>query len=484
MTYKNKIQLLLFISIAIGILARFYYFSDIDGWFDEWNMIYTVDPTISNNLTWKRYFGYRGYEPGEVGYYHLPEYYPPLNAFILKYFSKIFGYYNENLRLFSITFGCSSIVLVYKVTRLFAAKKYATFATFFFSSNLFLIWQSSEIRPHSFVVFFSLLVIYLFIKILNKDFHKSKLLFISYIFTSIILLSSWPFTLIIFFSKFIFLIQRYLFTNKIKYSLFLTLIIICVFYIVLNIDYLLYHLAREEHYTKLYLAFFYSYHFRSFFGSIYLGAILLIIFSIMVVYRFREIFFNWRKDNLIIITIISSYFLTIIYSLLGASVISPKYIIFALPLIIIWISINLERLNFKYKNFYLTVLISIYIVNSAINFKNSPIDRPPSKRILSLISNSNTSSIYTPESIVFNNFIRTHKQFHNNNLKIEKIQNISNTDKKFWYLCLNNPRFAVGDNNFPDEKKCVNFNGIVNGDFKKIKEIKLPDYLLVLYEKK
>ena len=153
-------------------------------------------------------------------------------------------------------------------------------------------------------------------------------------------------------------------------------------------------------------------------------------------------------------------------------------------MIIIWISINLERLNFKYKNFYLTVLISIYIVNSVINFKNNPIDRPPSKKILSIISYSNTSSIYTPESIVFNNFIRTHKQFHNNNLKIEKIQNISNTDKKFWYLCLNNPRFAVGDNNFPDEKKCVNFNGIVNGDFKKMKEIKLPDYLLVLYEKK
>jgi len=484
MTYKNKLQIFLFLSIVIGIIARYIYFVGVDGWFDEWNMIYTVDPTISNDLTWERYYGDRGYKPGETGYHYLPEYYPPLNAFLLKYVSIVFGYHIENLRLFSVTFGCGSIVLVYMVTQQFVAKKYATIATFFSSLNLFLIWQSSEIRPHSFVVFFSLLSIYLFIKILDQNFNKSKIFFILYIFTSIILLSSWPFTLIIFFSKFIFLTQRYFFTKEIKYSLFLTLIIICIFYVVLNIDYLLYNLAREEHYAKLYSAFFYSYHFRSFFGSIYLGAILLIIFSALLIYRFKEIFFNWRKDNLIIITIISSYFLTVLYSLLGTSVISPKYIIFALPLIIIWISINLERLNFKYKNFYLTILISIYIVNSVVNFKNNPIDRPPSKKILNIISNSNTSIIYTPESKVYNNFISTHKQFYNNNLKIEKIQNILSTDKKFWYLCLNNPRFAVGDNNFPVEKKCVNFNGIVNKDFKKIKEIKLPDYLLSLYEKK
>jgi len=187
MTDKNKLKIFLFLSIAIGIIARYNYFIGVDGWFDEWNMIYTVDPTISNDLTWERYYGDRGDS-------YLPEYYPPLNAFLLKYVSIVFGYHIENLRLFSITFGCGSIILVYLVTRLFAAKKYATIATFFFSSNLFLIWQSSEIRPHSFVVFFSLLVIYLFIKILDKDFHKSKLFFISYIFTSIILLSSWPFT--------------------------------------------------------------------------------------------------------------------------------------------------------------------------------------------------------------------------------------------------------------------------------------------------
>src|SRR6056300_645672 len=112
MTDKNKFQIFLFLSIAIGIIARYNYFIDVDGWFDEWNMIYTVDPNISNDLTWKRYYGDRG-----DGY--LPEYYPPLNAFILKYVSKIFGYYNENLRLFSVTFGCCSIVLIYLLARLF-----------------------------------------------------------------------------------------------------------------------------------------------------------------------------------------------------------------------------------------------------------------------------------------------------------------------------------------------------------------------------
>ena len=73
---SNKYNLYIFIIFFVSIVFKFYYFLNLDSWFDEWNMIYTVDPNISNKLTWERFFGDRG-----DGF--LPEYYPPLNAFLL-----------------------------------------------------------------------------------------------------------------------------------------------------------------------------------------------------------------------------------------------------------------------------------------------------------------------------------------------------------------------------------------------------------------
>ena len=107
-TLFNKHFLYAFIIIFIGFIIRYYYFIGVDAWFDEWNILYTVDPNISNEDTWKRYYGDRG----EVDYI-LPEYYPPLYAFLLKSFLGTFGYYVENARLLSLIFGSSSLILVF-----------------------------------------------------------------------------------------------------------------------------------------------------------------------------------------------------------------------------------------------------------------------------------------------------------------------------------------------------------------------------------
>jgi len=88
-TFFNNHIVFAYLIIIIGFLIRYYYFIGVDGWFDEWNMIYTVDPTVSYDETWKRYYGDRGD-------HILPEYYPPLYAFLLKSFLGTFGYYVEN----------------------------------------------------------------------------------------------------------------------------------------------------------------------------------------------------------------------------------------------------------------------------------------------------------------------------------------------------------------------------------------------------
>ena len=96
-TFFNKHFLSAYLIILIGFLIRYYYFIGVDAWFDEWNMLYTVDPTISYDETWKRYYGDRGD-------HILPEYYPPLYAFLLKSFLGTFGYYVENARLVYLIF--------------------------------------------------------------------------------------------------------------------------------------------------------------------------------------------------------------------------------------------------------------------------------------------------------------------------------------------------------------------------------------------
>lgn len=474
MEKNNKYFIFTTITIIIGFLARYLYFVQLDGWFDEWNMFYTVDPSLTNDETWKRYFGDRG----DGG--HLPEYYPPINAFILKLFLYTFGNYVENARILSLIFGSGSLVIIYFLSKCFLNTKNSFIVTLLVSLNLFLIWQSSEIRPHSFVVFFSLLNILFFIKLLDKNFSIS-LTYLSYILSSILILSAWPFTLIIFFGKIVYLVQDFLINKKKNISIYIAILISLMIYILLNFDYLLYHLARDEHYTKLYLGFFYSYHFRSFFGSIFLGGIFLSLFAVMILMNLKTFFKKNKKNNLILIIILSSYFLTIFYSIVSASVISPKYVIFILPLIILWIVAQTVESNIKYKNHLLLSLIFFSIINLAINFFNNPIDRPPTKKMLKIVASSKTNKIYTNESLVFNNFVKSHKIFKKNNLKIGRVSNLILEDKNFWFLCLNNPRFAVGDNNFQDEKKCDFFNE--NKNYLLKKEIKVIDYILRQYEK-
>ena len=473
--YKKKTIQYFLIIFFIGCLFRYLYFIQLDGWFDEWNMLYTIDPNISNDYTWKRYYGDRG-----DGF--LPEYYPPLNAFLLKYILKIFGYSVENTRLISLIFGCFSIYLVFYLSNILTTTKNSLTISILYSLNLFLIWQSSEIRPHSFVVFFALLSIIFFFKLENKKFKSNEFDFLTYAAISLILLSSWPFTLIIFFSKLLYFIQKIFLKRNLNKNIFLTLLLIILLYVLINFEYLIYHLNRDEHYTKLYFSFFYSYHFRSFFGSIMLGGIFLIIFSFLFVTNVKNILNNNNKINLIIITIILSYLLTILYSLIGASVISPKYIIFIVPLIIIWIIITITNNQYKFKNHLIIFLILISTINLFLNFKNNPIDRPPTKKILELIKSSEVKTIYTSESEVFNNFLKNHNISKKNIFEINKINNLKVKDKSFWFLCLNNPRFAVGDNNLPDEIKCDFFKNKKNYLLKN--EIRKVDYILRLYEKK
>ena len=58
---------------------------------------------------------------------------------------------------------------------------------------------------------------------------------------------------------------------------------------------------------------------------------------------------------------------------------------------------------------------------------------------------------------------------------------IPNSINNFWFICLNNPSFAVGDEKRPDEEICKNFQAN-NSNFLETKEIKIKDFILKKFE--
>ena len=150
-------------------------------------------------------------------------------------------------------------------------------------------------------------------------------------------------------------------------------------------------------------------------------------------------------------------------------------------MIIIWTSYKIYQTKNKLA-YYIVICFSLF--NVTLYWEDIQIDRPPTKKILKIISESKTKKVYTTESWVFNNYLANH------NISLKKNINFSRFDEyqfnslpnEFWFLCLNNPRFALGDNNNSDDKKCFTFQK--NSNLYLVKTIRLPDYLIHYISKK
>ena len=473
MNYKilnNKIFIYIFFTI-LSFFTRYYLFEGRESWYDEWHTIYVAKPDISTTETLARYYGNKGDD-------FLTEFYPHIYIFILKYFFGIFGYIDVNGRWLSLIMGTLSVPLTIYLLNIFLDIKKTFFLGLVITFNLFLIWQSLEIRAHSILVFISIINIILFYKLLN---NKNYFNIIIYGIVSISLLSLWPISGAIFFGKTIYIIKKLIIDKVFEKKIFLLFTFILFAYIILNVDYLKLNLARDFHYTSLYSSFFYNYHFRTFFGSPILGGVYLITFLLLLIKNLKKIIFLNEKENLIIYIILSSYLLTLAYTLLRASIMSPKYVIFILPLIITWICIELEKVD---KNKIAKIfLIFLTVLFCKLEINNSPIKRPPANKALEIIKKDNSRYIKTVETAVFNNYLTTKKIFVEENfILLDKNVKYPEHIKSFWFICLNNARFAFGENrNLKDQKKCKNFN-TNNDNFKEIQEVKINDFILKKFE--
>jgi hypothetical protein len=160
---------------------------------------------------------------------------------------------------------------------------------------------------------------------------------------------------------------------------------------------------------------------------------------------------------------------------------SPKYVMYMLPLIIIWIYDNIQKDRNKEKiNIFLTLIL---IGVSIFNLKNFPIKSPPTAKALEIVINNNGKYIFSSENDVFKNYIKTKTIFIQNRLilldnkKILEIQNIN----EIWFICLNHPSFAYGDYELSDEKKCL--ENFIPFNYKINRFIHIKDFIIKSYIK-
>ena len=85
------------------------------------------------------------------------------------------------------------------------------------------------------------------------------------------------------------------------------------------------------------------------------------------------------------------------------------------------------------------------------------------------------------QSKVFVNAFSSYKSFNDKKLKIINLRENEIDIDTFWFVCLNNARFAIGDKMLPTEKRCKVIDNYNN--FKTIKKFEIEDFYIKKYSK-
>ena len=457
--YNYRFELIFLSILIIGFFFRYLNNFDQMFWNDENYTLFITDPSIKFEEFINRH---KTIDESPILYFY-----------ILRIFNNI-SYTAEHLRLSSIIFSTLSIIASYKLFRIFYDKKISLFCLAIISLNIFLIWQAKEARIASSVVFFGIINVILFYKFLIKNSLKYKLsLFLINLFS----LSYYPFLLLIVISQFFYIILN----NKTKIKSYLIISLLSfIFYIFLNIDYILLKAGKPYHHFHLDISFFVNYFFRSFFGSIIFGGLSLIIFTI----SFFQLIIKKRNHFIIfnVYLIIVTYAFAILYSLFkDGGVIAPRYYIFLIPSIIIIITEFFNNKKFQnLKYFYLIITL----INSLILFDDWKIQKPRASFLLKNID-TEISNVYFTDEGGHDKFKEVYDYYFQNSSILRKKINYVNKSyiqkyDEIYFICLNHAEMHVGLNKDIQEPYKCN-KDFANFDIFSEKEIK--DFKIILYKK-
>ena len=200
---KTKINLILvFFCLLFATFIRAYNIGYDDLWFDEISSFWVSNPEISFKESFIRHNNI--------------EKTPFLYFAILKINFELFSYNSVVGRGLSLFFNILGIIFSVLICKNLRNNSSYILSLFIFSTNIFLINYSQELRVYSLVFFLTSLYLFLFINI-NK-FYKNEFLNFPYFFfislVLLIMLLSHPFCLIVFFSTSLFILLEFIYKKK------------------------------------------------------------------------------------------------------------------------------------------------------------------------------------------------------------------------------------------------------------------------------
>ncbi len=168
---KTKIALLLVIILGIGLFLRIYNLNKHDFWYDEALSLLTVrDVTPQTALNYCKISS--GWD---------------ITFFTLLYLWAHLVTDDSLFRLLPLIFGILSIILIYSVGKKLFDSKTGLISAFLLAISPFHIYYSQELRSYSLVTLLSLVSIYFFIRILERE---RIFLWVCFIFFNILCLYS------------------------------------------------------------------------------------------------------------------------------------------------------------------------------------------------------------------------------------------------------------------------------------------------------
>jgi hypothetical protein len=446
--FLSKKYLLIIFLFLFALIIRAYNINYDNLWFDEIASFWSTDPKISFKESFIRHDNI--------------EQTPYLYFLILKINFSIFDYDSYYGRFLSLVFNILGIFFSTALIKKISNNSSYLLALFLFASNIFLIKYSQEMRLYSMIFFLASINLYLFYSLdKKKDFTKFsyKYFFIISIF-QILLIISFPFCWIIFYSFVFYLFLKFL--NRVPINR--TLIISTLLTLVFSLFYILYtFLNLKSFHTWLIqvdLKFFTNFYFSKFFGSRLLGLIhLVLLISLILSYVLKYVLEKEIKINFIVIyitIIFLSYFLPITYGYIIEPILFPRYIIFVLIPIISLISI----LVFEIKNTLIknSIIFLLIILNFGNHFTESTFKQFFNKRnyhkpnftIMSKIITSSKNKNYfinmdmgseskSEAYKAISNYISViNKNEINKPLYITKENFYNSSFKESWVICLPN----------------------------------------------
>lgn len=455
-------------SILIFLLSSYFifqnFFNESGYWFDEWCTLLSSDPNVELKIINERHHGNfeKPYENVPIIYY-----------LVLRFFFSVFGYTSENGRIFSLIFLILSSTTFFYLMQLFTNKKESLFATSIFFSTPLIIWMSNETRVDMFVVFFVLLNFLIFFLVLQSDRLDLKIVLV---ISNVITLSIYPLTISIVGSQLLFLIiVKYL--NNLKFKFSITFIVISIIlYFLFNYDYFLERsLNRSYHFATLNLNFFILYYFNIFFGSVFFGAIFFLISIFFLINKNKKIL----KDQLLLfcfISILSTYLMVIISSLFVTPIAAPRYIIFIIPIILIFIFKS--SLDIRHKNLFFLFLFLLCVTNISFNHDERHVKKPHTVQAINIIEKYPENNILIlPKMVLYQNYVSTVSKIKNFNIFLSFEEVEIKKIKNFAVLCLYNARFA-GDEKTNEYEYCKeSYKGYLNTE-----QIHVPDYKIRFFK--